>query len=214
MGRPNVLTRTGRRPEHEHRDRRGENPTIRTLTSPSRGPRPSGYECTEARRSWSALIGVSATKRAHRADTPKRSRPTARLRGGQRVLSRRRMVRSSTSFGRSGRPFRRWGYCSFIASIPATLMTRTGVPWSSCRSSSNESGGKVQSAPPALHRVPLVRTLIEVGGAELDAVPGELVRLLRRLGGERVRAGRDEHVPRTRGMHSLDPELHVSMLPD
>jgi hypothetical protein len=53
---------------------------------------------------------------------------------------------SAMSFGRHGLPWRSCGYCSFMASIPATLMVRIGLPSSVPGSSPNEPGGNSQSA--------------------------------------------------------------------
>ncbi len=52
---------------------------------------------------------------------------------------------SPMSFGRHGRPLRRCGYCSFMASMPATLMASTGAPLSVTGSSPKEPGGNRQS---------------------------------------------------------------------
>jgi transposase len=52
---------------------------------------------------------------------------------------------SPMSLSRQGRPLRSVGNCSFIASIPATLIAGTGIPSSSPASSPNESAGNTQS---------------------------------------------------------------------
>ena len=52
---------------------------------------------------------------------------------------------SSMSFCRHGPPLRRRGYCSFMASMPATLMASTGMPSSVPGSLPKEPGGNSQS---------------------------------------------------------------------
>ena len=52
---------------------------------------------------------------------------------------------SAMSFGRHGPPLRSWGYCSFIASMPAALIANTRQPSSVTASSAKELGGKSQS---------------------------------------------------------------------
>jgi hypothetical protein len=52
---------------------------------------------------------------------------------------------SAMSFCRHGRPLRRLGNCSFMASMPETLMASTGVPSSVTGFSPNDPGGNSQS---------------------------------------------------------------------
>ena len=52
---------------------------------------------------------------------------------------------SLMSFCRHGRPWRRRGNCSFMASMPETLMASTGVPSSVTGSSPKDPGGNSQS---------------------------------------------------------------------
>ena len=53
---------------------------------------------------------------------------------------------------------------------------------------------------------------IKVSGTEVDAVPGELARLLRRLSRESRGASYHEHCLRSLGIDALDPELDVAVL--
>jgi hypothetical protein len=52
---------------------------------------------------------------------------------------------SARSFSRHGRPLRKVGYCSFMASMPVRLIAGTAAPSRTPGSSPKESGGNSQS---------------------------------------------------------------------
>ena len=84
---------------------------------------------------------TQALRRLERNERKSRSCPSWK----RRYSSVRSSARSVRSFGREGRPFRRSGYCSFIATIPGTLMVRTRTPSTSPWSSPKEPVGNTQS---------------------------------------------------------------------
>ena len=81
----------------------------------------------------------AARRRAHHGRDRRLPGPQRRLTRGFHLPARpsaaspRSISISPTSFCRHGRPWRRCGNCSFMASMPETLMAGTGMP-SGCRS--------------------------------------------------------------------------------
>ena len=80
---------------------------------------------------------------------------------------------SAMSFGRHGTAVVKLGVCSFIASIPVVLIASTREP--SSVTDHLEGIGREQPVGPSSVRLAerSVGLSVEVGGAEVSAVPGE-----------------------------------------